>query len=208
MEARLSEPFSTRRMKMRSRPDGFLLYGILGFDFLSASEVLYPNIKIRLRLITARHNFYMISNNPIVSPGIVDCSLYTRRNALKDDCHKKRMDMLVYTPVEFNYWGTLAKTFIIPARQNQFFQENILNNPPVRRNAIAKNTNSAFTRSYTENPFWYQQIDFTQIRILRGGQSIVDFEAADNCRLYVRTMKTMNFQHDISIVQIDNFKNR
>ena len=97
MEALLSEPFSTRRMKMRSRLDGFLLYGILGVDFLSTSEVLYPNIKIRLRLITARPNFYMISDNPIVSPAIVDCSLYTRRIALKDDCHKKRMDMLAYT---------------------------------------------------------------------------------------------------------------
>ena len=33
MEAPLSEPFFTRRMKMLSRPDGFLLYGKLGVDF-------------------------------------------------------------------------------------------------------------------------------------------------------------------------------
>ena len=45
------------------------------------------------------------------------------------------------------------------------------------------NTNSAFTGSYTEDPFWYQHVDLKQIRILRGGQPIVDFEAADNCRL-------------------------
>ena len=69
------------------------------------------------------------------------------------------MDMLAYTPVEFNYLETLAKTFIIPARQNQFIQENIFNNAPVRRIAIAMNTNSAFTGSYTERPFWYQQIE-------------------------------------------------
>ena len=155
MEAPLSEPFITRRMKMLSRPDGFMLYGKLGVDFFSTSELLYPNMKIRLRLIRARPNFYMISDNPNVSLGIVDCSLYTRRIALKDDYHKKRMDMLAYTPVEFNYSGTLAKTFIIPARQNQFIQENIFNNAPVRRIAIAMNTNSAFTGSYTENPFWY-----------------------------------------------------
>ena len=29
-EAHLSEPFFTRRMKMLSRPDGFMLYGNLG----------------------------------------------------------------------------------------------------------------------------------------------------------------------------------
>ena len=127
MEAPLSEPFFTMRMKMLSRPDGFMLYGKLGVDFFSTSELTYPNKKIRLRLIRARPNFYMISDNPNVSFGIVDCSLYTRRIILKDDYHKKRMDMLAYTPVEFNYLETLAKTFIIPARQNQFVQENIFN---------------------------------------------------------------------------------
>ena len=110
-------------------------------------------MKIRLRLIRARPNFYLISDNHNVSLGIVDCSLYTRRIALKDDYHKKRKDMLAYTPVEFNYLETLAKTFVIPARQIQFIQEKIFNNAPVRRIAIAMNTNPAFTGSYTENPF-------------------------------------------------------
>ena len=148
----------------------------------------------------------MISYNPNVSLGIVDCSLYTRRIALKDDYHKKRMDMLAYTPVEFNNFQLFAKTFIIRARQKQFIQENIFNNAPVRRIAIPMNTNSAFTGSYTENPFWYKQFEPRQIRILRGDQPIVDFEAADNCRLYVTTMKPMNFQHDIPSIPIDNIK--
>ena len=42
MEAPLSETFFTRRMKMRSRPDGFMLYGKLGVDFFSTSELLCP----------------------------------------------------------------------------------------------------------------------------------------------------------------------
>ena len=68
------------------------------------------------------------------------------------------------------------------------------------------NTNSAFTGSFTENPFWYQQFDLRQIRILRRGQPIVDFDTADNCRLYVTTMKAMNFQDDIPSIPIDDFK--
>ena len=206
MGAPLSEPFFTRRMKMLSRPDGFMLYGKLGFDFLSTFEFLYPNMKIRLRLIRARPIFYMISDNPNVSLGIVDCSIYTRRIALKHDYHKKRMDMLACTPEEFNYLETLAKTFIIPARQNQFIQENIFINAPVRRIAIAMNTNSEFTGSYTENPFWYQQFELRQIRILRGVQPIVNFDATRNCRLYIPTIKAMNFQDDIPSIPIDNFK--
>ena len=100
----------------------------------------------------------------------------------------------------------LAKTFIIPARQNQFIEENIFNKAPIRRVAIAMNTNSAFTGSLTENPFWYQQFDLRQIRLLRGGQPIVDFDTAHNCRLYVTTMKAMNFQDDIPSIPIDDFK--
>ena len=74
-------------------------------------------MKIRLQLLRARPNLYMISDNPNLSLGFVTCSLYTRCIALKDDYHKKRKDMLAYAPVEYNYLETLAKTFIIPARQ-------------------------------------------------------------------------------------------
>ena len=67
----LPDPFFTRRMILLSRPDGFMLYGKLEIDFFSTSELLYPNMKIGLRLIRARPNFYMISDNPNVSLGIV-----------------------------------------------------------------------------------------------------------------------------------------
>ena len=141
---------------MLSRLDGFMLCGKLGVDFFSTSELFNPNMKNRLRLIRARPTFYMISDKPNVSLGIVHCSLYTRRTAFKDDYDKKRMEMLAYTPVEGNCMEILPKTSINPARKNQFIQESIFNNAPNRRIAFAMNTNSAFTRSYTENPFPYQ----------------------------------------------------
>ena len=148
----------------------------------------------------------MISDNPNVNLGIVDCSLYSRRFALKDEYHKKRMDMVAYSPLELNYLGTFAKTFIIAAGGNQFIRENIFNNVPVRWIAIAMNTNYAVIGSCIENAFWCYYIIFRQIKIIRGGQSIVDLDAADDCRLYVTTMKAMNFQDDISSIPIDNFK--
>ena len=80
--------------------------------FFSISDLPPSNKKIMLRLIRARFYFYMISDNPNVSLGIVDFSLYTRGIALKDKYHKKRMDMFAYAPVPFNYVDTLAKTFI------------------------------------------------------------------------------------------------
>ena len=132
--------------------------------------------------------------------------LHTRCIALKDDYHKKRMDLIAYTPVEIICLESLPKTSIIPARQNQFIQENIFNNAPVCRIDIAMNTNSALTGSYTENPFWYQQFDLRQFIILRAGQPNVDFDVADNCRLYVLTMKAMKIQDDIPSIPRDNFK--
>ena len=180
----LPDLFFTRRMKLLSRPDGFMLYGKLGIDFFSTSELLYPNMKIRLRLIRARPNLYMISDNPNVSLGIVDCSLYTRRIALKDDYHKKRMDMLAYAPIEDNYLETLAKTFIIPARHNQFIQEIIFNNAPFRRIAIADNCRLYVTRMKAMN--FEDHVPSIPIDIFKDHYVVVfDFtsmeDATENC---------------------------
>ena len=116
------------------------------------------------------------------------------------------MEILAYVPVAYIFLETLAKTFIILARQNQFIQENIFNNAPIRRVAIARNTISFFTGSFPENPFRYQQFDLRQVKMLKGGQPIVDFDTADNCCLYGTTMKAMNFQDDIPPIPIDDFK--
>ena len=101
---------------------------------------------------------------------------------------------------------TLAKTYIIPARQIQFLQENIFNNAPIRRKAFAMNSNSAFTGCFSENPLWYQQFNLRDIRILRGGQPTVHHATTDNCRLYITTMKAMNFQDDFPSIPVDDFK--
>ena len=92
----------------------------------------------------------------------------------------------------FNHLETLAKTFFIPSRQNLFIQENISTNAPLRRIAIAMITNSALTGSYTENPFLFQHSDLRIFRILRGDQTLVEFDTPNNCDLNVTTLKAMN----------------
>ena len=44
-----------------------MLYGKLGVNFVSTSQLLYPEMKKKLRLVRARHNSGMISDNPNVS---------------------------------------------------------------------------------------------------------------------------------------------
>ena len=67
-------------------------------------------------------------------------------------------------------------------------------------------TNTEFTGSYTENPFWYQHFDLSQIRVVKRAEAIVNFCAADFCCLYVTILKAMNFQNDISPNSIRFFK--
>ena len=152
----------------------------------------------------------MISDNPNFSLGIVDCSLYTRCFALKDDYHERRKCVLAYASEEFNKLERVAENFIISARQLQFIQENNFNNAPFRQFTIAMITNSAFTGSYTGNPFWYQHFDVRHILLLilllRGGQPIFEFDAADTCCLYVTAMKARTFQEYIPSIPIDTSK--
>ena len=114
MDSPLSEPFFTKKMKMLIRPVvGFMLYGSLGVDFFFTFELPYPNNKTRLPLMKKGLNFYIISDNHNVNLGVVDCSIYTPRIGLENDYHRKRMDMLAHTPVEFNYLETVAMSFCL-----------------------------------------------------------------------------------------------
>ena len=125
-------------MQMLSRSVEFLLNGKLGVNFFSISELLYPGLEITPGLIRVKTTSYMIKENPNLSLGIADCSLFTRRIALSEDYCKKRMDMFAYRSVEYNYLEFPGKT---SSQRTQLFQENIFNNAPVRRIAIALKTN-------------------------------------------------------------------
>ena len=85
----------------------------------------------------------MISNNPTL--GLEMLIVHFRLVVLlKTDFYEKRMDMLAYTPSEFNFLETPVKVFNITVIQNQFIQKSIFNNPSVLRIAIAMITNSVF----------------------------------------------------------------
>ena len=113
-------------MILYSRLDGLMLYGKLGIDFFTTSEILYPNLKVRIRIIRAGPYSYMVSGRPNVSLGIVDCSLYTQRVLLKEDYHKERMFQIAYAPIVYNYKEILTKTYITePIYSGKYIQQRI-----------------------------------------------------------------------------------
>ena len=99
-------------------------------------------------------------------------------------------------PARYNFTEVLSKTFIIPNNQNQFIHENIFNNAPIRRIAIAMNTNTAFTGTLGTNPFHYRKFDLREVRIVRGNQVIVRMDTRNIVQTYVTTMKALKFDDD------------
>ena len=51
----------------------FSLYGRLDIELLTFEKFLLPKTNVRIKLIRARANFYMMSDNSNVSLKIVDC---------------------------------------------------------------------------------------------------------------------------------------
>ena len=74
---------------------------------------------------------------------------------------------------------TIVRTFIIPSGHNQYIQENVFNNAPIRRIVIAANTTSAFTGRFQDNPFHYQNFVLRELRIVRGGRAIASIMRYD-----------------------------
>ena len=100
---------------------------------------------------------------------------------------------------------TIARNFIIPSRQNQFIQENIFNKAPIRRIAVAMNTNSAAAGSFHENPFNYQQFRLKELRMIRSGRAVISLDATSPCRPYVTTMEAMQFNEDFQALPMEDF---
>ena len=201
----MEAPFFRRRMKLLSRRDGFVLYGNLGVDF---SPLLSCYLQI-WKLGYDKSEPDLISTWIATTPTSVSELLivhFTLVVMFTTIIITRNEYTCLLTLLEFNCLEILAKTFKVPARLNQFNKKNTFRNTPVCRIAIAMNTNSASTGSYTENPFWYQQFILRQIKKLRGSQPIVEFDAADKCRLFVTLMKAMIFQEDIRSIPIDNSK--
>ena len=90
----------------------FSLSGELAIDRFTYEKLLLPNTKVRIKPILARPNFYMLSDNPNVSPKNVDCSLFTRRILIAEPNHQYLQGNLEREPAQYNYMETIARNFI------------------------------------------------------------------------------------------------
>ena len=115
---------------------------------------------------------------------------------VKDRIFKDLHSSLQLLPAWYIFSEVLAKTFVTPNGRNQDIHENIFNNAPKRRLAIAMKTNMAFSGSLKTNPFHYQTFNLRSIRIFRGSHVIVDVVTAENVQSYITTMGVSKLDED------------
>ena len=70
------QPFTDRANSLGSGIT-FSLFRRLAIKLFTCEKLLLPNTIVRIKLIRANSNFYLLSDEPNVSLKIVDCSLFT-----------------------------------------------------------------------------------------------------------------------------------
>ena len=147
----------------------------------------------------------MISDLDNVQARIIEASIFTRQVAVEESYFRKIKSTLAVEPARYNYFEQVPKTYIIPRGQNQFIQENVFNNGPIRSFGIVMNENSAFTGNKQENHFHYQKFGLREVRIVRGNQTIVEMNCVNDYRPYITTMEALKFKEDGPNVKIENY---
>ena len=103
--------------------NGTTYYVKLAIDLFQCEKLLLPNRKIRLKLIRARPNFYMISYNPHVSLEILDCSLFIRRVVVNAVYRQTIKYQLTHQPACYNFIETIARAFLFLQDRTSLFRK-------------------------------------------------------------------------------------
>ncbi len=198
--------------EVETRESAFLhLYGKLSVDFFTCPQALLPEVALRIKLVRAQNDFCIISDDPAKHYNIVisASSLFVRKLGVTEENYSSLQRVLLKNPAIYAYHEVIPKSFIIPGGQNSWKQENIFLNEPIRRFAIAMNTNAAFGGSNDTNPFNYQKFDLARIILSRNGIPIAGtpIDTADNKRMYFDSLKALAFGKDSHGIKLSEFSN-
>ena len=188
--------------------DEFTFYGPLAIGLFACEPLVLPNVNLRLKLIRYSPAFYMIDTGGLNSEALIlEACLFTRQVAISDNWMRSFKSRLLREPAIFCNNEELPKTFIIPAGQNQFIQENIFSNKPIRMIDIAMNLNNEFSGTYNINPFHFRKFGLRQVKVVRGNRTIVNLKTENYVRVYAETMKALKFDDGGPNVQYKDFEN-
>ncbi len=136
---------------------------------------------------------------------ILDANLFVRKLTATDDVVTAIERVLVAkSPARYKYTEIIPKTFVVPRGQRSWKHEDIFQEEPVRRIALAFQRNVAFTGSNDTNPFHYRKFDLTSITISRNGIPVqaTPLSTVDNKRIYYNSLDSLAFGHTTSHLPI------
>ena len=210
--SQLGDGSAVRQRNQQTRESQVIkLYGKLAVDFFTCEKLLLPNVSLRIKLVRARDDFVTISENAgkHYSVEITNANLFVRKMTVTDSVYTSIERALLKSPAIYEYTEVMPKTFVIPAQQNTWKHEDIFMKEPIRRLAIAMNTNTAFGASNMGNPYNYGKFGLRSITVFRNGIPIVGtpMDTEDVKRAYFKSIQALAYvqsSHDIPLEHYEN----
>ena len=139
----------------------------------------------------------------------MEANLYVQNMTVSDNVIEAIERTLVSTPAMYSYTEVIPRPLIIPGGQNTWRHEDVFAKEPIRRIAIAMNTNRAFAGTNIANPYHYRKFDLRTITIYRNGIPIAGtpLSTQDNKRLYFKSLTALSFtdqSHGIELLNYDD----
>ena len=185
------------------------LIGKLSVDFFTCDQLLIPNVSLRIKLVRAHNDFIVISDDAgkRYTVKIRDANLYVRKMIVSEPVVASIERVLLKTPAMYKYTEVLPKTFIIPNGQNSWKHEDVFMREPIRRLAIAMNTNTAFGASNMSNPYHYQKFGMRAITLYRNGipTAGTPLETIDDKRAYLSSLTALAFGRNSHGIPLNGF---
>ncbi len=197
------------RMELTKKSGEVFLIGKLSVDLFNCERLMLPKVDMRIKLTKASPHFSLIAADE--SKGyhfkITRASLLTRQMILSEDAYTSIEKTHLKGPAKYVFNETIAKTFIIQDSQNEFIRDDLFQNQPIRRIALAMNTNMKFTGSLETNPYEYQKFDLRHVSIFRNGLPIVQLDTTNDVEAYYTTLKSLHFTRSGPAIPLSEFAN-
>ena len=203
-----SEVFKNRHHFQVTRENPTCLYGPLCVDFFNCEKLLVPDNVLRIKLTRASDDFSIISIDKKKYKAVIEhASLCVRKISITESVKLAIHNAMKISPCRYAYIEKMNKSFIIPAGQNRFSKENLLNNEPVRRLCIAMNLNADFTGTATTNPIHYQKFGLKMLQLMRNGIPVggTPLDTTYNVRAYFNSCWALGFSNGGHSVPLSDF---
>lgn len=186
-------------------------YGKLPVDVFSCDKHLLSGVTLRIAFLRAQNDFITLSEDDAkhYKVQIVEANLYVRKMVVNDNVVAAIERTLLKSPAIYRYNEVIAKTFLATNGQRNWKHEDVFMKEPIRRLAIAMNTNRAFVGSHRDNPFWYRKFDLSEITVYRNGLPIAGtpMSTVDNKRVYFNTIGSLAYIENGHGIPLDDYEN-